>query len=61
MVQGKLPVTNLHIVFGPLPYYHPTIWMIVGQGPIALAVGADGGFTLLYFFLPLSGKRPNID
>ena len=36
----------------------PTIWMIVGQGPIALAVGADGGcldiFTLLYLFSPLS-------
>ena len=31
-VLGKLPVP------GP-----PTIWMIVGQGPIALAVGADGG------------------
>ena len=36
----------------------PTIWMIVGQGPIALAVGAGGGsldiFTLLYPFSPLS-------
>ena len=34
------------------------IWMIVGQGPIALAVGAGGGgldiFTLLYPFSPLS-------
>ena len=32
--------------------------MIVGQGPIALAVGAGGGgfdiFTLLYLFTPLS-------
>ena len=32
----------------------PTVWMIVGQGPIALAVGAGGGcldiFTLLYSF-----------
>ena len=41
MVLGKLP--------GP---GHPTIWMTVGQGPIALAVGAGGGcldiFTLLY-------------
>ena len=30
----------------------PTIWINVGQGPIALAVGASGGcldsFTLLY-------------
>ena len=34
------------------------IWIIVGQGPIALAVGAGGGcldiFSLAYlFFLPL--------
>ena len=32
------------------------VWMIVGQGPIALAVGADGGlfghfFSCLSFFL----------
>ena len=35
-----------------------TIWMIVGQGPIALAVGAGGGcldiFTLLYILTFLS-------
>ena len=45
MVQGKLPVLG-----------HPTIWMVVGQGPIALAVGAGclGIFTLLYPFSPLS-------
>ena len=34
----------------------PTIWMLVGQGPILLAVGVGGGcldiFTLLYPFLP---------
>ena len=39
MVLGKHPVPG-----------HPTIWMIVGQGPIALAVGAGWGcldiFTL---------------
>ena len=43
MVLGKLPVPG-----------RPTIWIIVGQGPIALAVGAGGGcldiFTLLCFF-----------
>ena len=59
MVLGKVPVLG-----------RPTIWMIhvVGQGPIALAVGAGGGcfdiFTLLIFsllFLPLSGRRPDID
>ena len=31
MVLGKLPVPG-----------RPTIWMIVGQGPIALAIGAGG-------------------
>ena len=45
----------------------PTIWMIVGQGPIALAVGAGGGcldiFSLYLFSLlfVLSGRRPDID
>ena len=46
MALGKLPVPG-----------RPTVWMIVGQGPIALAVGAGGGcldiFTLLYPFSPL--------
>ena len=45
------------------------IWNRVGQGPIALAVGAGGGcldifFSLVYhffFFLPPSGRRPVID
>ena len=32
MVLGKLPVPG-----------RPTIWMKVGQGPIALVVGAGGG------------------
>ena len=32
MVLGNLPVPG-----------RPTIWMIVGQGPAALAVGAGGG------------------
>ena len=31
MVLGKLPVPG-----------RPIIWIIVGQGPTALAVGADG-------------------
>ena len=57
MVLGKLPVSG-----------RPTIWMIVGLGPIALTVGAGGGcldiLTLLYPFSslsPLSGRRPDID
>ena len=47
MVLGKLPVPGC-----------PTIWMIVGQGPIALAVVASGScldvFTILYPFSSLS-------
>ena len=43
MVLGKLPVPR-----------RPTIWITVGQGPAALAVGAGGGcldiFILLYLF-----------
>ena len=38
MVLSKLPVPG-----------HPTIWMIVGQGPIALVVGA--GWGLFWTFL----------
>ena len=47
MVLGKLPVPG-----------RPTIWITVGQGSTALAVGAGGGcldiFTLIYPFSPLS-------
>ena len=46
MVLGKLP--------GP---GRPTIWITVGQGPTALAVGAGGGcldIPLIYPFSPLS-------
>ena len=47
MVLGKLPVPG-----------RPTIWITVGQGPTALAVGAGGGcldiFALIYPFFPLS-------
>ena len=47
MVLGKLPVPG-----------RPTIWIIVGQKGIALAVGAGGGcldiFTLICPFSPLS-------
>ena len=45
------------------------LWIIVGQGPIALAVGAGGGCLDIFFllsiisllFLPLSGRQPDID
>ena len=44
MVLGKLPVLG-----------RPTTWIIVGQGPTALVVGAGGGcldiFTLICPFL----------
>ena len=43
MVLGKLPVPG-----------RPTIWIIVGQGPPALAVGAGGGlFGHFYSHLSL--------
>ena len=49
MLLGKLPVPG-----------RPTIWVTVGQGPTALAVGADGGcsdiFILIYPFFPLSSS-----
>ena len=54
MVLGKLPVPG-----------RPTILITVGQGPIVLAVGADGGgleiFTLIYpfsFFTLALGDGP---
>ena len=57
MVLGKLPVPGC-----------PTIWITVGQGPIALAVGAGGGgLDIFYFllsfllFLPLFVRRLDID
>ena len=57
MALGKLPVPE-----------RLTFWIKVGQGPIVLAVGAGGGvwtFLLSFFFcllfLPLSGRRPDID
>ena len=57
MVLGKLPVPG-----------RPTIWIIVGQGPIVLSVGAGGivwTFLLLsilsLLFLPLSERRSDID
>ena len=47
MVLGKLPVPG-----------RPTVLITVGQGPIALAVGAGGGgldiFTLIYPFCSFS-------
>ena len=42
MVLGKLQVP-----------VRPTIWMIIGQGPTALAVGA-GGRLFEHFYSPLS-------
>ena len=54
---GKLPVPG-----------RPTIWINVGQRPIALAVGAGGdcldifpSSILSFLFLPLFGRRPDID
>ena len=47
MVLGKLQVPG-----------RPTVWIVVGQGPPALAEGGSEGcldiFTLIYLFSPLS-------
>ena len=56
MVLGKVPVPG-----------RPTIWITVGQGPIALKVGAGGDgldillSSILSPLLPLFGRRPDID
>ena len=57
MVLGKLTVPG-----------RPTIWITVGQWPTALAVGAGGvvwtcflSSILSLLFLPLFGRRPDID
>ena len=58
MVLGKLPVPG-----------RPSICITVGQGPTALAVGAGWGLfgpfllssILSLLFLPLFGRRPDID
>ena len=57
MVLGELPVLG-----------RPTTWTTVGQGPTALAVGAGGvvwtfllSSILSFLFLPLFGRRPDID
>ena len=57
MVLGKLPVSG-----------RPTIWVIIGQGPIAPAVAAGGvvwtsllSSVLSLLFLPLFGRLPDID
>ena len=58
MALGNLPVPG-----------RPTIWMIVGQGPTALAVSAGWGCLDIFFLssilsllcLPLFGRRPDID
>ena len=43
MVLGKLPVP-----------WRPTIWMIVGQEPIALVGGAGGGSLDIFTYSRLS-------
>ena len=57
MMLGKLPVPG-----------RPTFWIKIGQGPIALAVGADRVvWTFLLpsipslLFLPVFGRRTDID
>ena len=52
----------------PMPGCPTNLDYIVGQGPTMLAVGAGGGCLDIFlssiislFFLPLSGRRPDID
>ena len=50
MVLGKLPVPG-----------RPTILITVGQGPIALAVGAGGdGLDIFTFIYPFSSPSPSL-
>ena len=49
MVLGKLPVPG-----------RPTIWMIVGQGPIALAVDAGGVVWTFLLSSILSSLSPSL-
>ena len=51
MVLGKLPVPG-----------RPTIWITVGQGPIALVVGAGGGgvWTFLLSSILFSSRSPSL-
>ena len=49
MVLGKLPVPGC-----------PTVWMKVGQGPIALAVGAGGGCLDILLSCILSPLSPSL-
>ena len=56
--MGNLPVPGVLL-----------IWIKVGQGPTVLTVGAGGGCFCIFFlssiislfFLPLPGRRPDID
>ena len=52
MVLGKLPVPG-----------RPTIWMVGMQGPISLVVVLTFLLSSVYslLFLPLSGRRSDID
>ena len=50
MVLGKLPVPG-----------RPTIWITVGQGPTALAVGAGGGCLAIFILIcPFSPVSPSL-
>ena len=49
MVLGKLPVPG-----------RPTVWMTVGQGLIALAVGAGWGLFGHFYSLSFSPLSPSL-
>ena len=70
-MSGRLPQgwSGSAMVLGNFPVPgRPTIWITVGQGPTALAVGADAGCLdillssiLSFLVLPLFRTRPDID
>ena len=50
MALGNLPVPG-----------RPTIWMVVGQGPTALAVGVGGGCLDIFILIsPFSSLAPSL-
>ena len=71
LIQKTWVWSGVVIVLGKLPVPgRPSnlIWIIEGQGPTALTVGAGGmvwtffrSSIISFFFLPLSGRRPDID
>ena len=72
LVKEKRKCECQHDPFAPWSTHTPDFYILsirVGQGPTALAVGAGGEgdvwtfflSSIISFFLPLSGRRPDTD